>query len=377
MLAAIVEAAKPRILFLLTTSDWGGVQFFVHATAVEAKRRGYAVMVAAGGSGELGPRCEASGIRFARLLTMRRDISPFHDLAALHEVRRIIRDFKPDAVHLNSSKMGVLGSVAAELERVPRVVYRIGGWSFLERISPMKQWMYRMAEKWSASKKDIIVTVHPGDEGVARREAIVPRGRLVTIPNGIDLARFDRELLTRDDARRALGLAPSDVVVGTLANYYPPKALPAYLETIAALPFRVVIIGDGPERDAIRQKHRELNLGERVMLAGRRDDASTLLKAFDLFVLPSSKEGMPWALLEAMAARLPCIATDVGACRWMLEPDAGVIVPPDDPKALRDAIAAHASDAETRNRLGEAARRAVESRFRWETTLEKTLELFG
>lgn len=377
MLAAIMEAAKPRVLFLLTTSDWGGVQFFVHAAAVEAKQRGYAVMVAAGGDGELESRCAQSGIRFARLTTMTRDISPFHDLAALHELRTVIREFKPDAVHLNSSKMGVLGSVAANLERVPRIVYRIGGWSFLENISPMKQWMYLTAERWSAPKKDVIVTVHPGDEEVARREKIVPRGRLVTIPNGIDLARFDRERLSRDDARRALGLAQMEIVIGTVANYYPPKELPAYLETIKNLPFRFVIIGDGPEREAIMKKHRDLNLGDRVILAGRRGDASTLLNAFDIFVLPSSKEGMPWALLEAMAAGLPCIATDVGACRWMFGPDAGIVVPPKHPDALRDAITDLASNSEKRNRLGEAARRAVESRFRWDTTLEKTLELFG
>lgn len=373
--------AKHRILFLITTSDWGGAQFFVHALAKAAKDAGHSVMVAAGGTGELASRCIENGLHFEPLKMMRRELSPIHDLAAMHEIRQIIKDFKPDIVHLNSSKMGVVGSMAASLEHIDRIIYRIGGWSFLEDISSWKKQLYLWSEKLTAKQKDIIVTVHPGDEAEAKRRGIMPRARLMTIPNGVDLAAFDTRLLSRADARQQLGLADDTFVIGTLANFYPPKNLPWALEALTPVlkekNVRAVIIGDGPHRRAVEEARRNLNLETTVTLAGRRPDASSLLSAFDLFVLPSSKEGMPWSLLEAMAAGLPCIATDVGACRWMLEPDAGIIVPSGDAEKLREVILSLVNDPEKRKQLGMNARRAVETRFRWEDTLRASLDLFN
>ncbi|MEO5928012.1 MAG: glycosyltransferase family 4 protein [Patescibacteria group bacterium] len=372
--------AKHRILFLITTSDWGGAQFFVHALAKAAKEEGHSVIVAAGGEGELGSRCTQDGIHFEPLTTMRRELSPLHDLAAIHEIRTIIKDFKPDIVHLNSSKMGVVGSIAASLDHIPLVIYRIGGWSFLEDIPTWKKSLYLWSEKWTARNKDIVVTVHPGDEAEAKGRRILPKERLTTISNGIDLSALDTRVKNRADARRALGLADDAFVIGTLANFYPPKNIPWYLDAIAPLlrdgKAIATIIGNGPERHMIEEASQKLNLGRSLSLPGRLPDAASLLSAFDLFVLPSSKEGMPWSLLEAMAAGLPCIATDVGACRWMLEQDAGIIVPPNDADAMRSAITSLINDPARRATLGANARRAVETRFRWEDTLRASLALF-
>jgi glycosyltransferase involved in cell wall biosynthesis len=380
MLAIIMGSAKRRILFLITTSDWGGAQFFVLEAARAAKDAGHTVMVAAGGTGELETRSETRGIHFRHLDMMRRELSPLHDLAAIYELRRLIKEFKPDVVHLNSSKMGVVGSIAASLEHVSRIIYRIGGWSFLEDVSTWKRLVYLWSEKLTAAKKDVIVTVHPGDEEEAKRKGIRPKDRIVTIPNGIDLTQFDAEILSRDEARNTLGIEGEGIVVGTVANFYAPKNLPAYLTAVAPIlttqNLWLVLMGDGPQRSEIEKTIQRLGIEQRVLITGRRDDAAKLLRAFDLFVLPSSKEGMPWALLEAMAAGLPCIATDVGACRWMFEPDAGVIVPPNDEDAMRNAILSLAHDEQKRTALGSAARHAVESRFRWEDTIEKTLQLF-
>ncbi|MFH2232300.1 MAG: glycosyltransferase family 4 protein [Patescibacteria group bacterium] len=392
-----MHIAKRRILFLITTSDWGGAQNFVFNMAREAKKQGFDVMVAAGESGELGARCEQIGINYRKVKTIKRKLTPFHDLAALYEIRSLIREFRPHIVHLNSSKMGVLGALAANLEKVPRIIYRIGGWAFLEDLGKIKHWIYLWSEKWSAPKKDIIVTVHPGDEELAKKYNFRPRDRIITIPNGIDLAQFDSELLTRDVARQKLDLGVNDLVIGTIANYYPAKNIPWYLECISEIEnqkseigqgsripnteyripnVRFVIIGDGPDNNLVRNKYEELNLDNRVILTGRRADARSLLKAFDIFVLPSSKEGMPWTLLEAMAASLPCIATDVGACRWMLEPDAGIVIQSKDKAALLHAINDLISNKEKQELLGETARHAVETRFRWETAARNTLMLF-
>lgn len=375
-----MQPAKRRILFLVTTADWGGVQHFVFETAKEAVRRGFDVLVAKGGHGELGERCSASGIPTATIETLRREISPIHDLAALHEIRQLIRSFKPDVVHMNSSKIGVIGSFACHLEHVPRTIYRIGGWAFLEEIGALSKSIYLHAERLTAKYKDVIVTVHPGDEEVARRERILPHGFLKTIPNGVDTVAFDRTLRSRVEARRQLGISDDRIVIGSTSNFYAPKNIPAYLEMIAKMDVNpralFVLIGDGPQSKQLHELHERLGLKDRVLLAGRRQDAATLLSAFDIFALPSTKEGMPWGLLEAMAAKLSCIATDVGACRWMLEPDAGIIVPSKDLTAFAGAVNALIGDEKRRTELGQRARSTVETRFRWETTISETLALF-
>ena len=378
-----MPSVKPRILFLITTSDWGGAQHFLVGLARAAKEAGHTVLVASGETGELSDRCLVAGVPYHQLTNVVREISPLKDLAALHEIRLLIRDFQPGIVHLNSSKMGVIGALAADLERVPRTIYRIGGWAFLEVDS--RSWLsrqiYLAAERWSASKKDIIVTVHPGDTEEAKRNGIRPRHRIFTIANGLDLDIFDRTLLSRTAARRELGIPDDAFVVGTVANFYPPKRIPWTLTALT--PWlaekntrHLVVIGDGPERMQVEAAYNVSQTKTRIHLLGRRTDASALLPAFDVFLLPSSKEGMPWALLEAMAAKLPCMATDVGACRWMLEPDAGIIIPPHDSEVWHRELTHLEEDDALRVQLGQAARETVESRFRWKTAVTQSLALF-
>ena len=205
---------------------------------------------------------------------------------------------------------------------------------------------------------------------------------MLTIPNGIDVSSFDCTLMQRDAARKELGVDEKDFVIGSVTNFYPAKNIPWYIESMAPLlheheNMRLVIIGDGPDRDKVEKVVANCSVNDRVILAGRRANAVSLLPAFDIFVLPSSKEGMPWALLEAMAARLPCIATDVGACRWMLEPDAGIIVPLNDAAALKKAIIDLLSDTNRSNSLGSNARKTMETRFLWKAALDKTMELLS
>lgn len=382
MVAAIMSDAKPRILFLITTADWGGAQSFVHHLAQNAAEHGFAVTVAAGGVGELGARCAANGIPYLSLQKMRREIAPLHELSAIQELRNVIREFKPDVIHLNSSKMGVLGSIAGRWERVPRIIYRIGGWAFLEPIPRWQRWIYRVAEIVSSRWKDVIVTVHPEDEALARQLDITPRETLRTIPNGIDLKQFDQQLLSREEARQRMGYSSDKIVIGTIANAYPSKNLPWYIDAVAPLlathpSCRACIIGDGPEQARVCARIATQPHAERYHLLGRTDHAATLLRGFDLFVLPSLKEGMPWVLLEAMSAELPCVATDVGACRWMLGIDGGIIIPVNDEEALRNACERLIADKALRHSYGENARRIVEQRFRWEATRDSSLELFS
>ncbi len=373
-----MNQAKRRIVLAVTIAEHGGVQAFLLRFAKYLQTEGHAVTVLAGEGSWLFEMCAEAGIATRRLTHMRRALHPWHDVCAFFELIRVFAELKPDAIHLNSSKMGVIGSLAGRWSHVTRIVYRIGGWTFLEPLSPLTCWLYRTAERVSASWKDVIICVHPGDEAIAQSLHITPHDSLLTIPNGIDLGRLEASLVSQQEARRVLALETDSFVFGTIANLFPAKDLPRYLETCAIVhkehpEAQFMIVGEGMERAMIEKKRRELGLESAVHLPGAITNASSLLRGFDAFVLPSAKEGMSWALLEAMAAGLPCLATDVGANAWLLD-GAGWIVPVQDPQALARAmveVLKHPTDAKMR---GVAARERVAEDFPLEKTLRRNVE---
>jgi glycosyltransferase involved in cell wall biosynthesis len=412
-----------RLLIVITQAELGGAQSYVFRCAKEAIRRGFEVLVAAGGEGALETRCKNASVPYRRLLKLKRELSPVHDIQAIRELASLMKEWRPDAVFLHSSKTGVVGSIAARMARVPRTVYRIAGWSFLDPVSNAQKTIRRWSERLTAPMKDVIITLHPNDEKLAHASRIKPREAIVTIPNGLDLAGFDANLKSHEEAQhilndlwqkgtkpeapsadalrasrgtndpdsavlRASGFVPSPVIL-TIANFYPTKNLLGYLDAISIVhaqkqdatsgrdrrgSARFLIIGDGEQREALLEKRRSLNLDSVVAFAGQRDDAATLLRGTDLFVLPSVKEGMPWTVLEAMAAALPCVVTDVGANKWMLG-DAGTVVPAGDAQKLADAIEQRLDDVQGSADMGLRARKTLESRFTEREMWDKTFQI--
>ena len=372
--------AKPHIALAITLGEIGGAQRFVLGFARWLTQRDYRVTLLVGDGAWLETACKQEGLAVIRLQHMGRSLNLVRDAQAFAELTRVLRTLKPDVIHLNSTKMGALGSLAARFVRVPRVVYRIGGWVFLEPLRPAVKALYRFIERVSARWKDVIICVHPADALLAAEARIRPRQRIDTVPNGIDMETFSQTLLGRDTARTQLNLAPDQFVFGTVAGFYPPKNLPRYLDACALvhaqLPnTRFVLLGDGPERPRIEARIQELQLNDIVILAGTMDgQASRFLRAFDSFVLPSVKEGMPWALLEAMAARLPCIATDVGANAWMLQQEAGWIVSKDNAAQLAATMIEVVTRPEEAQIRGENAHQAVATHFPLEKTYQDNLK---
>ncbi len=403
-----MKNAKFRILFVITQSEWGGVQSYCVRAAAEAMRRGHDVLIVAGGTAfanartdgatvasgraggdeELKNACEKAGIPYQKLDRLEREINLLKDIEAIRELIRLMREWKPDVVYLHSSKAGIVGSIAGRLARVPRIVYRIGGWSFLDPVSKTQKKIRIWSERLTARFKDIIITLHPDDQKRAEEHHIKPKDRVVMIPNALDLTSFDAHLLPRDEARATLddlweatqGIAPTEApLILTIANFYATKDLVRYMDAIAIVTkthpdIRILILGDGQLRSDIERRRADLGLESTVSLPGAHQDASHLLKGADLFVLPSAKEGMPWTVLEAMAAGLPCIATDVGACKWMLS-ESGWIVPPKQPEQLAKAINSALEHPDWTAEAGTRARAEIAIRFREEQMWDDTFEV--
>jgi glycosyltransferase involved in cell wall biosynthesis len=346
-----------KILFLVTQSEFGGAQRFIYTLTTNLV--GYEIIVGAGPEGDdekgLLFALEKKGINTRHLRYLRRSINPLFDFLGTIEIYRLIKKEKPDVLFLNCSKAGMLGGLAGRILKLPNIIYRIGGWTFNDPWPKWKKKMYIWIEKFSAGFKDIIINNAKSDTEQAIKLGIRPRNRIVTIYNGIDAGNL--EFLSKEDARKFLQVEDSDFVVGTIANDYPAKGLKYLIEASKKLQnIKFVIIGKG----------------NRFI-----PDAYKYLKAFDIFVLPSVKEGFPWTIIEAMAAEIPVITTRVGAIPEIIESAKnGLLIEPRHSEQIAEAIIKLFNDENLRKKIAENGRKTVIDKFSLDRMINQYIELF-
>ncbi len=346
------ESHKKRILFVITQSEFGGAQQFVAAFVSKLDRSRYDITVATGGTGngEFLQALRQLGFEPLIVEELRRNESLVSDLASVLAIRNLIKKLETDTLFLCSSKAGFVGSMAARFSSRPvNVIYRIGGWSFNDPISYFEKLKRMALERLSAYWKDYIIVNNEHDFKQAKDLNIKPHRELLMIHNGIDPYKVD--FLPRDEARvKLFEIMAKDWgkvfhiknIIGTIANFYPAKGL-EYLIEAAMMndnPDTIFcIIGGGQQREKLESMIATKKLEHKVFLVGQLRNAAEYLPAFDMFILPSVKEGFPWSLLEAMAAKLPIIATSVGAVPEIIENGVnGYVVEPGEPAQIAEAI---------------------------------------
>ena len=374
---------KKRVLFVITQSEPGGAQRFVLNLLTHLDKDQYEAMVAIGntGNGNLFRALHAEGIPTHRILHLVRDISIKEDLKAVSELRKLIKEYRPTTVFLNSSKAGFIGALAARCPtklKNTKIVYRIGGWSFNDPGTRWQKWSWKVLEWVSAKWKDVIIVNNQHDFDRAIKLRIKPRKKLVLVYNGIETYKLD--LMSRDEARTKLEIPADKYVVGTIANLYPAKGLEYFIRT--AYHFQnqddlvFFVIGDGKERPALEALIKDLGLERKVFLVGQLTDAFKYLSAFDIFILSSVKEGFPWALIEAMAAKLPIVATRVGAVPEIIEDGKnGLIVEPGDPEAMAGKIKEIMDSSHLQKELGIQAHQTVLFKFELDKMVQQIEDL--
>jgi L-malate glycosyltransferase len=209
-----------------------------------------------------------------------------------------------------------------------------------------------------------VIAIGSDSETFMRERVGIPERKLTVIRAGIDLKAFNE---SKDEARAALGLNAKDRVVTIVARLYPEKnhrlLLAAFAQVYEHVPdARLLIVGEGTERDAIEEEIKRLRLEERVRVLGVRRDVARILAATDVFALSSEREGLPIVVLEAMAAARPVVATAVGDLPLVInDKETGFIVPPGDASALAATLIKLLNDESLAMRVGEAARQSVQS----------------
>lgn len=364
---------KTRIFCVITQGELGGAQQFIAQLGHHLNREQFDLHVVWGQeSGTALARYLPSHVSHATARYLVRSVALLSDIRAVWELRRMMAHYRPDVVLCISSKAGFVGSLAANGLRstIPgmRVIYRIGGWTFNDPWPAYKRKLYVFLEKFSARWKDYIVVNSTHDLDQAHMLGISPRIKILRIFNGIDPYL---DFLPRTEAReyidsRTHRAAPYDYLVGTIANLYPAKDIATLIRTAGRVSpnVRFVVIGDGALRTELTKQIAEYELQDRFFLLGSLQKAYTYLSALDVFVLPSVKEGFPWAVLEAMAAKVPVIATRVGAIPEMLEDGkSALLVDPGRPDQMAHAVVQLLESDRLRQDLAIAAHQQLITRF--------------
>ncbi len=340
-----------KVLFLITKANWGGAQRYVYDLATNLPRESFEPVVAFGEPGKLSEGLARAGIRTIPIPDLGRDVSFDADVKSFFQIWALIRKEMPDLVHLNSSKAAALGAIAARLSGVPRIIFTVHGWPFKETRGLLASDAIRAISWLTAFLSHAVIVVSKDDERVGR----LMRGlgkKIRYVPLGIATPEF----LPRDMASMILPASIRDWPrLVTIAELTANKGIGYALEAILLLKalktnVSYFIIGEGEERGRLVAKAQEMEIADRVHFLGFVPDAARYLKAFDMFILPSIKEGMPYVLLEAGVAQLATISTAVvDPMFFQLSPEAAAVKPAD-PQGLADAILKmlHPKDATAR-----------------------------
>ena len=309
---------------------------------------------------------EARGVKVT-VLPMARAISPLADWHALRKLTRILKDLQPQIVHGHSAKGGFLARLAARRARVPYTVYTPHVFPFQMSICPLRRWLYLALERYAAGMTDFIIAVSDSEREAAIGARLGKTSQIVLIRNGIEAAEYSPlPDEVRQQVRRELGANADTILIGAVGDLRRQKGYDTLIRATVALvqvgwQVRVVIAGEGPLRGKLERMIARLGLSEVVTLLGTRHDILRLLGALDLFVMPSRYEGCPYALLEAMAAGVPVVATAVPGITDIIESnETGWLTPPDEPASFARQIAQALDEDDQSHAMAAAARRLVE-----------------
>jgi glycosyltransferase involved in cell wall biosynthesis len=294
------------------------------------------------------------------------------DLRLVYKLVRLLRAQRVDVLHTRLIRADFYGRLAGRLSGVPLILTNlcdIYSEHFKTWHGPWLGPLFYAVDRATLGLAHRLVANSDGVKADLVNQVGISADKVSRIYNGIDAALYAPQPGARQQMRRQIGLSEDEVVVGTVARLHYKKGLTYLLEAAHQLGgrfpgLRFIIAGDGPERRRLEEQARELGLGDRLIFLGDRTDISDVLAAMDVFAFPSLFEGLPNAILEAMAAGLPVVASDVAGNNEVVQDGLnGYLVPVQDAAALAEKIALLAADAPRRQALAAAGRQNVAERF--------------
>lgn len=348
-----------RIFYLVTELDPGGAERTLYRLATSLDPAEYCVRVAAlTHDGEVGGWLREAGIDVIEI-----GARGWFDLCALRRLTREIKRFDPDILHCFLFHANLAGRIAGRLGGAPVIINSV-------RIEERRR-SHLILDRLTHRLMDVEACVSRSTLEYTHRRAGIPMSKLAVTPNGIDLADFD----DIPPPPAELNIPDGRPLIASVGRLEAQKDYATLLCAAALVARRFpdvlfVIAGDGPDRNSLEAKARELGVDKNVIFTGRLADVRPLLALCDVFAMSSRWEGMPNALMEAMACSRPAVVTDVGGCPELVRDGVnGYVVPPTHARSLADRIVRLLDRPGAARRMGAESRRIIESEY----TLEKSL----
>lgn len=372
-----------KICHIIGDSAFGGGSKVISALAGRSAASGHDVSVLTS-CFEFQRALTSRGVRHIGLECIWRDIRPGRDLIGLKQLVRHLRAAQYDLVHTHTSKAGFVGRLAARLASVPHVVHTVHGFAFHEGSERRHILLYGSLERLAARWCDRVVTVSEHHRKWALELGIGDAQKVLAIPNGVPPPPPTARV-TIPSLRAELNLNPGQPVILASGRLAPEKGLESLLDACAELKCTVagggapllILAGEGPLAARLRARAAALGIAQRVLFLGFRSDIWALLAIADVVALPSLREGLSIALLEAMAAGRAVVASDIASNLEATDMGAtALIVPRGDTESLAVALAELLADADRRARLGAAAQERWSQFYREERMLAGYLDLY-
>lgn len=382
------KSNRRTLVFIITKSNWGGAQRYVFDLA-SAMRDGFSVKVILGlpaqaggesaGAG-LAEKLKGIGCEVIAIPELGRDVNFMKDFKSGWRILKALRKIKPDIIHLNSSKIGAVGSLAGRLARTPKIIFTAHGWAWNEDRSFFQKSIIRVIA-WLTllwSHKAIAVS-----EAIKKQVRGFPfiQKKIVVVPLGIaPVSYFEKE----EAQRKIFGavIEPGTLAIGSIGELHPVKGHIYAIEAVAGLiekgkKIKYAIIGEGAYRLVLEKKIADLNMKENIILAGNVPEAAKYLKAFDIFLFPSLSEALGYAALEAGMAEIPVIASAVGGVPEIIDDmKSGILIHPKKPGEIAAAIELLLDKPELGQKYATALHEKVLQDFSMERMVQETEKIY-
>jgi len=365
-----------RVLQMIDKPSLGGGQTAVFLLASNLGRSEFDVSVCSGGGGPLVDALNKIGVRHHEA-----SFGKKHWRKNIRDIRRILKMEQIDILHTHGGIAGFFGRWAARRAKTPVLVHTLHGIHYLHYRNPILKRTYIHLEKDFSRFTDKLVLVSEGDRALARRYRLAPEAKLAVVKNGLDLRGFPGP---QDPSRpaREFGIKGPGPVIGTVARLHRQKGVIYLIRAAArikqAFPgAKVVCAGGGPLRPMMARTVKTLGLEDTVVLLGDVENAASLISLFDVFVLPSLWEGLPFVLIEAAALGQAIVATNVDGNKEIIsDGETGLLVPAKDPEALAAAILRLLQDKALASRLRAAAQGTIPPRYTLSSMIRETERLY-
>ncbi len=372
--------SKIKIFYIITKAFWGGAQRYAYDLVTHLPKEEFDIAVLVGGRGELIEKLNAQQIRIITLPLSNR-FDPISDLKTFFKLCVILSKEKPQIIHLNSSKIGFLGGVAGRLTGIKKIIFTAHGWPFWEDRPWLVKKIFRLLS-W------VMILLHHHticvSKAVYRGGSELPfaQEKLRVIHNGIESPLFFLRPAAKRFIQATFNLPYTTLDkpwIGSVAELTKNKGILYLIDAVSLLKEKVIciIIGEGKLKPAISRQISDRKLEEYIFLLGRVPEVDRLLKAFDIFVLPSITDAFPYTLLEAGLAELPMIASRVGGIPEIIENErTGLLVPTRDSNSLQRTLVMLLEDHEKALSLGANAKDFIEHTYTLERMMAKTVAIY-